>query len=125
MFCLSCQTHIQRKTLDDYFKRITLCIKCARFKDVSFEESRLPYHHVSLTLKYSSVFKTTVLESRIAEDILKTQGEVLKFTKDQKNDALMFALLMESTLYLYDYLTLDLIAYIQELETIPVVLITA
>lgn len=39
MFCLSCQTQVQRKSLDDYFKRTTTCVKCQRLKNTSFEES--------------------------------------------------------------------------------------
>ena len=125
MFCFSCQKLIQRKLLDDYFKHTTLCVKCNRFKHSLFEESELPFHHFSLTFKYSSIFKNTVLETRMAEDILKTQGDVLKLTNNQEIDALALVLSMEFPFYLNEYLTLNFIAYIKYLETIPVVLITA
>ena len=124
MFCLTCQTHIQRRSLDDYFKRTTTCVKCQRLKNSSFEESIVPYHHKALTLKYSSASKDTVFFTHVMTEMIQSKGGFLSLTKAQDVDALMLALWMDDSLYLNDYLRLDFIEYIQSLEAIPVVLIT-
>ena len=125
MFCLSCQTQFQRKSLDDYFKRTTLCLKCQRLKNTSFEESIIPYHHKALILKYSSALKDKVFFSHVMTEMIQSKGEFLSLTKAHDVDALIMSLWMDESLYLTNYLRLDFIEYIQSLETISVVLITA
>lgn len=125
MFCTICQNHILRKKLEEYFKRTTICIKCERLLKIQFEESKVPYHHQILKLKYSSVCKNTIFESCVFQDLIFNQGELLRLNHDETLDALIMALLIETTLYLEDYLRLDFIEYIQALEAIQVVLITA
>lgn len=124
MFCLSCHNSIQRKSLDDYFKRTTLCPKCQRLRNTSFEESVVPYHHMTLAFKYSSILKGTVFFTHVMNEIIHTQGEVLSLTRAKDVDALILSLWMDEHLYLNEYLKLDLIKYIQALEAIPVVLNT-
>lgn len=125
MFCLTCQTYIQRKSLDDYFKRTTLCSKCQRLKHTFFEESFVPYHHMALTFKYSSILIDNIFFTHVMNEIIHTQGEYLSLTRAKDVDALMLALWMDESLYFNEYLRLENVEYIQALEAIPLVLITA
>jgi len=123
MFCLCCQTHVLKKALTHYFQKTTLCPKCIRLRNMSFELSRVPYHHENVNLVYASLKNPTILNHLIFHDLVKKDGTFLSLTKDQSLDALYLALWMDESLYLNEYLRLDLLEYLDQCQSIPIVLI--
>ena len=123
MFCLSCQTHVFKKALPHYFQKTTLCPKCARLRHMVFELSRVPYHHGNLKLHYRSQKNPMILNHLIFHDLVKTEGAILSLTKDPSLDALYLALWMYESLYLNAYLRLDLLEYLDQCQSVPIVLI--
>ena len=123
MICLMCQNIIQRKTLEDYIKKLRVCAHCASLNYIPFEVSSVPYHHVTLTLYYSGLLKDTYLDARIMQEMIHKPSHFLAFTHDTHLDACVLALYMDVQLYLNSYLTLDTLSYIQSLEASPVLLI--
>ena len=123
MRCSMCFNKIPRKTLEDYFKKLRVCARCASLNEIPFEVSSVPYHHATLTFYYSGIFKDTYLDARIMQEMTHEPSHFLALTHDTHLDACVLALHMDVPLYLNDYLTLDTLAYIQSLEARPVLLI--
>ena len=123
MFCLSCQTNVSKKALPHYFRKTTLCPKCIRLRNMDFELSRLPYHHGTLNLLYMSQKNPMILNHLIFHELVKTMGAILSLKKDHSLDALYLALSMDDTLYLNEYLRMDLLEYLDQCQSIPIVLI--
>lgn len=123
MQCVMCQTEIQRKALDDYFKKMRVCDRCQARNTVSFESSKVPYHHVMLDIHFSGLFKAPYLYSRIFAEIMQHSGDFLTLNLEPNLDALVLSLTMSEPLYLIRYLTLDNVEYIQSLEATPILLI--
>ena len=123
MLCKYCQTEIQRKKLQDYFKKMRVCDRCQTRNTVLFESSKVPYHHVMLDIHFSGLFKDPYLYSRIFAELIQYSGDFLTFSHEPNLDAIVLSLMMSAPLYVLSYLSLDNVEYIQSLEVVPVLLI--